>query len=89
MQAVSAPLVVVRMGVAEEDNVGWVEVLGGALVLGGHHHAVLEDFCHAVEVITAVSCRAGDVKDDDALLVVGVGHILQAARQQNSSMLQH
>jgi len=87
VKAVICPDIVVRAGVAEEDDVRRGEHLLLALVLGADENAVLELLRKGVKVLGVLSLGARDVDADNGLLLIRVSHIDNAALQENRAVL--
>lgn len=87
LQSVSRPGTISRFAVGKKQDMGRLEGLELGLILRGEDASILELFSKAVQVGHVVSLAAGDVEDDDWLLVVGVGHVAHPAAENDSLLL--
>ena len=71
------PLRHVKVG--KEEDVGGLEGLADGHVLAGEQEAVLQGLGHLVEALAVVFLGAADVEDDDGLVVIDEGHVLDLA----------
>lgn len=87
VHAVMGDQLPVPAGVAEEDDVGRLEHLLLGVVLRGDEVAILQLLRKAVQVLGAVRLAARDVKAHHRLLVVHIGHVGDAALQNDGAVV--